>query len=997
MMMKALKRMMQRASWWGALLVCCGGLLPRALGQASLPIQPGQIVVTCFSGTSNNAVIPDPDNHVLAVIDTRDPLANGAVLGSNWVPPAGFFFHNEGSPDEWTAANLGEVFGVTLDDESVPNIYLTATTVYGNFPPGPGGYGAVYKLDGTTGGISSGSIPGQGDASLGSVCHNRSGNGGSWLYVSSLEDGRIYRVNADSLVVHPSSYDHGIAGRAAAAMAPIPDPSSLNTLSPLGRRVWGVQVHEGRLYYGVWWEDATHASAVDRNEVWSVALNPATGAFLPATAMLEVSLPPASTVVNWSLPVASIDFSRSGAMLLAERYYRWDGVHRARVLEYTGGSGAWVASPLNKYRIGDSSRLSAGGVASDCDENVWATGDILHGNIYGVQRVPAGGNAADAPATANSLLIDIDTDIVHQDKTLLGAVDILNDCDCLVVDELEVSCPKEGGAPFELSFNLTNQSGQTVNWVLLTPVSGLSGIEPAQIPLTAGLADGDSILLEGIELLGGNSGEEACFTVTLLTLRNGQLEECCTDKVRIQLPECECVSLVTESVECLANSLDGSALVEVCVNVTNLGTTPLHHVFGLADPALGLSLEPNYVALTPPLAPGESRTLCFRVRGAAVGHEVKIPLTFHDRSLSECCVRQLCFEVPDKPDPNFEFCCRLTERVYCCPQTGRAKALLVVCNKSNQPREYEWQVQPMPATPDCPVMLDPATDFAPSNGSLLVPPGECREVVVEIDCEGLNESDPACAHYGITVSDPASGRREFCRGRVVWTQDPTVKQVGANGSDDPVPMIVNAGVDGNTGVRFEVSNGSDEAVDLELLATGENGLLRFRVPGNRQASEWRMRVRLAAGASRTVRVDFSVDGTAAERLAQVQALGVSLLNLYWQFPNRASQLAASVPLVLVGAETDSRVVQLRRLVGDTGDPEIELVCEIPPGERVQLEMCEALGSGEWSPAPFKMAGSETPSVQVLEGSPERLRLRVPLATSQCFFRLKPAGAGHAIE
>jgi len=49
-------------------------------------------------------------------------------------PPAGAF-HNEGSPQVWTAANLGEVFGVTVDRDSNPNIYVAATTVYGNFPP----------------------------------------------------------------------------------------------------------------------------------------------------------------------------------------------------------------------------------------------------------------------------------------------------------------------------------------------------------------------------------------------------------------------------------------------------------------------------------------------------------------------------------------------------------------------------------------------------------------------------------------------------------------------------------------------------------------------------------------------------------------------------------------------------------------------------------------------------------------------------------------------
>merc|ERR1711991_230958 len=97
------------------LVACLLASIQQGIGQAVLPLKPNQLVMTCFSGTSNNAVIPDPDNYVIGFMDTRDPLGDGATLGSNWVPPVGWAFHNETSTDEWTAANLGEVFGVTLD------------------------------------------------------------------------------------------------------------------------------------------------------------------------------------------------------------------------------------------------------------------------------------------------------------------------------------------------------------------------------------------------------------------------------------------------------------------------------------------------------------------------------------------------------------------------------------------------------------------------------------------------------------------------------------------------------------------------------------------------------------------------------------------------------------------------------------------------------------------------------------------------------------------
>ena len=972
------------------LLVLCSLLSNKATAQAALPMEAGQLVVTCFSGTSNNAVIPDPNNHVVGIIDTRDPLANGATLGSNWFPPPGFMFHNEGSPDEWLASSIGEVFGVALDSAPARNIYIGATTVYGNFPPGPAGHGGIYRLDGVSGAISSTTISGTGNASLGSLCHNLSGDGGSWLYVSNFEDGKIYRIDTVSMTVQAVSYDHGIDGRTAASLTPIPDPGTPDTMSPLGRRVWGVHVFGGRLYYAVWWEDKTHPSALDANEIWSVALDSSTGEFIPASAQIEVTLPPRTA--NWSLPVASIEFTKSGAMLLAERYYRWDGVHQARVLEYTGVSGAWTASPVNKYRIGDSGRLTAGGVVSDCEENVWSTGDILHGNIYGLHRVPAGGNATDAPATANSILIDIDNDIVHQDKTLIGAIDLFDDCGCLLVDRLKVDCPREEGAPFEVSLSLTNQSGKDAQWVLLTPVSGLTGISPNQMPLSPSLASGASFDLSGIELIGGVSGGEACFNVTLLSLVDGQMEECCTEKIAVELPDCECVALETKSVECLSVAADGTAKVEVCVTVTNLGTAELHHVFVLADPGAGIAAVPGYLPLTPPLAPGASQTYCFEIDGVRPGHSVKLPMTFHTKDLEECCLRELCFDVPEKNDvPQLGFCCRLPELVYCCPNQGSAQALLVLCNKSNQVRELKWEITLPPASADCPVVLDPMVDFSPNSGSILIPPGDCREVVVKIDCERLQNVAEPCAWFGVTVTDPLTGAKEFCRSRVVRSDDPTVKQLDPAGTGLHVPGIVDLPLNGSARLDLVVENPTDRRANLELIAVGESGVIQFRRANVRQASEWVTNVRLNGGQSRSFNVELSLDRSNEDRLAQLIRTGVSAVHFYWRFPDRGTVLAASIPVRIVvddqGASTEARVISVRSVQRQDGTTGVELDCASAAGSGFTLQVCENLKLSDWKTMSFSLGEEEQLRDQVVSPASGQMRLFVPMSGRICFFRL----------
>src|SRR6185436_12705686 len=111
------------------------------------------------------------DAPVASVFDVTDPLADAVTAGTHW--PARRF-HNEvavqvspqpGPAHEWTARNLGQVFGITLDDATPPNIYLTTTTTYGLFKDsatnlpmtgmfGPGGPGGVYRLSGTNGAIT---------------------------------------------------------------------------------------------------------------------------------------------------------------------------------------------------------------------------------------------------------------------------------------------------------------------------------------------------------------------------------------------------------------------------------------------------------------------------------------------------------------------------------------------------------------------------------------------------------------------------------------------------------------------------------------------------------------------------------------------------------------------------------------------------------------------------------------------------------------------------
>ncbi|MGE4602272.1 MAG: hypothetical protein AAEJ65_05160, partial [Planctomycetota bacterium] len=191
-------------------------------------LKRGMAVVTvsdCALATHD----PLTDRFSVRVVDIRDPQNLAPGLDQNWQAP--IYSH----PD-WHSINLGDVFGIALDDHEPPNIYVTATTVLGYEGYIPrygelalnvttGFWGVVYKLDGVTGSATVfASLPNSGQQvrgpGLGNICFDPD-HGETTLasgtvvpgqfFVSNFEDGLIYRLDRNGGVT--GTYDHGIDGR----------------------------------------------------------------------------------------------------------------------------------------------------------------------------------------------------------------------------------------------------------------------------------------------------------------------------------------------------------------------------------------------------------------------------------------------------------------------------------------------------------------------------------------------------------------------------------------------------------------------------------------------------------------------------------------------------------------------------------------------------------------------------------------------------------------
>jgi hypothetical protein len=349
-------------------LALSAGLIAPVFAQTQ-PLRPGEAFVTRFSGVANDGATPriDPNGAVGVIIGVSSPSE----------PPNGQHWISKSIRSAVTAAEVGQVFGVALDDQSPPNVYLTASSAFGlhraqgGWMEGMwgrgGGPGTLWRLEAANGyraapiaNIAAMGRPNSG-AALGNIAYDRIHR---QVFVSDMESGLLVRLSRDGRQL--GVFDHGGAGRPAfldaetnqrAALAPIPlDPArqarlddchglfdqtpSCWNFAPSGRRIWGVGVRrdpmgEGaQVYYAVWsspaFEDASWSAMSDddkRNAVWSVRLRP-DGDFDPTDVRREFILPdffvsPGDVSrAGYSQPVSDITFSECGerpVMLVAER------------------------------------------------------------------------------------------------------------------------------------------------------------------------------------------------------------------------------------------------------------------------------------------------------------------------------------------------------------------------------------------------------------------------------------------------------------------------------------------------------------------------------------------------------------------------------------------------------------------------------------------------------------------------------------------------------
>ncbi len=410
-----------------AALALAGGVLMSAAAAQEALVQPGDAVVTGFAGVAAAQAPEGADPFDYVGIDMGG--ASARVVDLTTLGPQG---GESAAPKLFTVtpSQVGQVFGVALDDANPPNIYLAATSAYGlsiavpdsggqmkrvqrgeagaQFVPGQfappeagGNPGSIWRVDGTTGEVSlfaTVATAATGAASLGGLAYDPATR---QIFVADRSTGIVYRYGLDG--TEQGSYDHGVEGRPNAGLPPIPQPAmapvditnpSFDATSPAtwgfaapARRVFALAVHDRRLFY----------SLAQGPQVWSVEINP--NGTVSGGARTEVEVPSLQDGVE----ITSITFDGQGRMYLAERgattgdysMYALANGGQSRVLRYLPeGPGHWQPSP-QQYSVGMAPNYNNadGGVAlsygydqqsesavidtNACGATVWTTGERL--------------------------------------------------------------------------------------------------------------------------------------------------------------------------------------------------------------------------------------------------------------------------------------------------------------------------------------------------------------------------------------------------------------------------------------------------------------------------------------------------------------------------------------------------------------------------------------------------------------------------------------------
>lgn len=207
---------------------------------------------------------------------------------------------------------------------------------------------------------------------------------------------------------------------------------------------------------------------------------------------------------------------------------------------------------------------------------------------------------------------------------------------CGTISEPRVTCER---GVFTYTFMVTNNSTQTIQYLLLSPPAGATfTISPNIINLGANtLGQGQSTTVS-VTITNASPGDHICINVALAD-RN--VVPCCTIQTCVDLPDC-CLRFSRVSIACGAN---GSYTYTVTIqNVTGVA---INQIFIVPTQLSNLNISPQLITLTTPLQQGGQTTITITITGAPPGINISLWFTPLGDNGASCCSVERRFTLQD--------------------------------------------------------------------------------------------------------------------------------------------------------------------------------------------------------------------------------------------------------------------------------------------------------------------------------------------------------------
>lgn len=184
----------------------------------------------------------------------------------------------------------------------------------------------------------------------------------------------------------------------------------------------------------------------------------------------------------------------------------------------------------------------------------------------------------------------------------------------------------------QVSFTITNNNTWSIGRIFVDPQNGTyTGAQPIHInpPLAPGASRTITIPMSGLQ-----PNSETCIS---LDFHSADLENCCSERLCFEVPDCDCYQVLSQEVICLP---DGR--FQVNVQLQNISVFNVTRVWTQTTGNYEISPEATVVSLPP----GGVFNFTMIITGSTIGGTQVCPKIMFFSGGTLCCTKPLCIDLP---------------------------------------------------------------------------------------------------------------------------------------------------------------------------------------------------------------------------------------------------------------------------------------------------------------------------------------------------------------